>query len=77
MLFTSVSDAVDYSGDLEFKRRVKGILVIGGNEFNSEFLFNLEGINKGVYFTGVLTFDPGSTFKYTSDNVSIYVKGRQ
>jgi K(+)-stimulated pyrophosphate-energized sodium pump len=77
MLFTSVSDAVDYSGDLEFKSAVKGILVIGGNEFNSELLFNLEAINNAVYFKGVLTFDPGSTFKYTSDNVSIYVKGRQ
>ena len=76
MSFTSASDAVDYSGDLEFKRRVEGILVIGGNEFNSEFLFNLEAINNGFYFKGVLTFDPGSTFKYTS-KVSIYVKGKQ
>ena len=50
MLFTSVSDAVDYSGDLEFKSAVKGILVIGGNEFNSEFLFDLKAKDKCCLF---------------------------
>jgi hypothetical protein len=77
MSFTSASDAVDYTGNLEFDRRVKGILVIGKNEFNAELLFNVKKENNGALFLGMLTFNGGSIFKYAPDEVNVYVKGKQ
>jgi len=77
MLFKSASKAADYTGNLEFERKVKGILVIGENEFNSELLFNVKKVNNGVLFSGILTFDGGSIFKYSSEEVSIILKGKQ
>jgi len=75
--FKSASDGVDYTGNLEFDRRVKGILVIGKSEFNAELLFNVKKVNKSSLFLGMLTFNGGSIFKYASDEVSVYVKGKQ
>ena len=77
MSFKSASDAVDYTGNLEFDRRVKGILVIGKNEFNAELLFNVKKANNGSQFLGMLTFNGGYILKYASNEVSIYVKGKQ
>tara|TARA_B110000902_G_C13902616_1_gene434987 strand:- start:103 stop:624 length:522 start_codon:yes stop_codon:yes gene_type:complete len=77
MSFKSNSDGVDYTGNLEFNRRVKGILVIGKREFNAELLFNVKKVNKGSLFLGMLTFNGRSFFKYASNEVRIYVKGKQ
>ena len=77
MSFKSASDAVDYTGNLEFDRRVNGILVIGRNEIKAELLFNVRKANEGALFLGMLSFDNESTFKYATDKVSIYIKGKQ
>jgi hypothetical protein len=77
MSFKSGSEAVEYTGNLEFDRRVKGILVIGKNEFNAELLFNVKKENNGVLFLGMLRFNGGSVFKYAPDEISVYVKGKQ
>jgi len=77
MYFKSESDVTDYVGDLEFDKTIKGVLVIGGNKFKSEFLFNANKENKGISFTGMLNFSGGDILKNTSDMISIFVKGKQ
>jgi len=77
MSFRAGSEAVDYRGNLEFDRRVKGILVIGKNEFNAELLFNVKKENNSSVFLGMLTFNGGSILKYAPDEISVYVKGKQ
>ena len=61
----------NYSGNLKFDREVKGKLVIGEKKILSIFSFRIEESSKGVLCNGVLTF------KYASNEVSIYVKGKQ
>jgi len=75
MSFESKSDVGYYSGELEFEKQIKGILVAGGNKFNSEFLFNVKKDNNGVSFTGILTFNGGNILK--NDNITLSVKGKQ
>jgi len=75
--FTSLSDAVDNSVGLEFDRKVKGILVIGKNEFAAEFMFRMKNENNKVSFSGILSFNNGPILKYAFDKVEIFVKGKQ
>jgi len=75
MSFESKSDVGYYSGDLKFEKQIKGILVVGGNKFKSEFLFNVKKDNNGVLFTGMLTFNGGDVLK--NDIITLSVKGKQ
>ena len=73
----SLSDVGSYSGDLDFDKQVKGILVIGGNKFKSEFLFNVRKENNSNSFTGMLMFNGEDVFKNTNGIITIMIKGRQ
>tara|TARA_B110000090_G_scaffold185217_1_gene213083 strand:- start:528 stop:1304 length:777 start_codon:yes stop_codon:yes gene_type:complete len=77
MSFKSLSDVGSYSGDLDFDKQVKGILVIGGNKFKSEFLFNVRKENNSNSFTGMLMFNGEDVFKNTNGIITIMIKGRQ
>ena len=77
MSFTSLSDVIDNSVGLEFDRKVKGILVIGKNEFKAELMFRMKSTNNKVSFTGKLYVNNGSILKYAFDKVEIFVKGKK
>ena len=75
MYFESKSDVGYYSGELEFEKQIKGILVVGGNKFISDFLYNVKKDNNGVSFTGMLTFNGGDVLN--NDIITLSVKGKQ
>ncbi|MFQ3333081.1 MAG: hypothetical protein ACI8ZH_000978, partial [Flavobacteriales bacterium] len=77
MSFKSLSDVGSYSGDLDFDKQVNGILVIGGNKFKSEFLFNVRKENNSNSFIGMLMFNGGDVFKNTNGMITIMIKGKQ
>ena len=77
MSFKSLSDVGSYSGDLDFDKQVKGILVIGGNKFKSEFLFNVRKENNSNSFIGMLMFNGGDVFKNTNGMITIMIKGKK
>jgi len=77
MSFSASTDALDYKGELEFDRKVKGILIVGKDEIPAELLFNVRKVDEGAMFLGMLTFKNISMFKYAADEVSIYLKGKQ
>ncbi len=79
ILFTASPEVKNTSGNLEFRQIVKGIVVIGKDEFSSVLLFSVKNSDDGIIsFTGMLTFKPESIFKNgESKKVSIYIKGKQ
>jgi hypothetical protein len=75
MSFQSISDVDYYSGDLQFEKHIKGILLVGGNKFKSEFLFNVKKQNNSVSFNGMLIFNGGDVLN--NDIINLLVKGKQ
>ena len=77
MTFNSTGTA-EGGSDREFRSQVRGILVIGDQKFRANLKFNVDNINdEGVQFSGnIIIKNPESTIG-TSEEVRIYVKGKQ